>query len=119
MSVKSISVLTIAKVDLALEVFQVMGGCIFVSVAQSIFGNIMIRSLMRNAPTVNPIEIVRVGATGLKASLSPKLYAVAIKAYIDALQAVFGLALGLAALGTVLALLVPHHRLQPGMPSIA
>lgn len=72
----------------------------------------MLHTLTREAPAVNPLEIMRAGATGLRGFLSPEMYAVAIAAYMDALHAVFGLCIALSVVAVLVSLFVPWTRLQ-------
>lgn len=90
-----------------------MGGCIFVSTAQCIFSNILLKAMARYEPDVDPDWIIKAGATGLKHFLSDGLYEYAVMSYMEALSAVFSLVIALASVAVVLTWFVPWIRLNP------
>ena len=96
-----------------------MGGCVFVSVAQSVFSNVLLKSLILDAPMLDPMAIVQAGATGLKDSLNETMYAAVASAYVEALQAVFALTIALTALALGLTSVVPWMTLLVERPVVA
>ncbi|KAK4539779.1 hypothetical protein LTR36_010367 [Oleoguttula mirabilis] len=85
--------------------FQLLGGAIFVSVAQSLFTNKLLSSLSRSVTSVSPGMVVGAGATGLRDILSGTELQSAIEGYTVGLQAAFTLSVALAGAGVLVGLL--------------
>lgn len=99
--------------DLRPTVCQTLGGCIFVSTAQCIFSNILLQDIMRWLPNMDAEAVIRLGATGLQDILSDKAYVTVLNAYMEALSAVFSLAVALASIAVLLIWFIPWIRVDP------
>ncbi|KAL2061144.1 hypothetical protein VTL71DRAFT_7417 [Oculimacula yallundae] len=83
----------------ALMVFcQTLGASIFVSVAQNQFQSKLISGLHHLVPELNPMVVIKAGATSLDAIVSAEFLPSVIRAYNDALAETFLVALILACL---------------------
>lgn len=80
---------------------QTLGGAIFISVAQSIFGNLLSDKVAKVIPGAKAGLIQQVGATNLKDVIDPQYYLDVLKAYNDALSQTWYIAVALAALSIV------------------
>ena len=78
--------------------FQTFGGALFVSVAQNIFDNRLIKNIIQDAPHVDPAIILRVGATSLKNQIDPRYLAQVQQAYNDALTHTWYISVAMACL---------------------
>ncbi|TKA81270.1 hypothetical protein B0A49_00224 [Cryomyces minteri] len=87
--------------------FQTMGGAFFVSAAQSAFSNALIKSLLVNAPTVNVVQVVAIGATELRSTFTAEQLPGILVAYMDGLKVGFALAIALAGCATVVSVFTP------------
>lgn len=65
--------------------FQTFGGALFVSVAQNIFDNTLMKNIIKDAPSVNPAIILHIGATDLKNAIPPHFLGAVQVAYNGAL----------------------------------
>jgi EmrB/QacA subfamily drug resistance transporter len=81
---------------------QMLGGALFVSVAQNIFTNRLIKNLVEaRIPGLNPAIVVKIGATELQAHLTAAQKGPVLEAYNDALVQTFYLATAMAAFSAV------------------
>lgn len=83
--------------------FQTLAGAIFISVAQSIFSNELVHAVAKNVPSVNPGEVVLIGATDIRSAFSPDIVPGIIQSFMTALQKTYVLAIACAALSAVTA----------------
>ena len=80
----------------ALMVFlQTFGGALFISVGQNIFTNQLVKGIVKNVPDVNPMLIVKTGATKVQEVVSPEDLPGLVVAYNDALTKSFVVALAM------------------------
>ncbi|KAF2757044.1 MFS general substrate transporter [Pseudovirgaria hyperparasitica] len=81
---------------------QILGGALFIAVAQNVFNNQLVKNLLTIVPDVNPADVISAGATGLKdnAVLAPYLDGVLV-AYNDALTQTFYVPVAMACLSVV------------------
>ena len=78
---------------------QILGGAIFVSIAQSLFTTHLIRGLIGlNIPGLDPQMIIHAGATGLRAVVDPTKLPEILVVYNDAIVKTFQLGLILSCL---------------------
>jgi MFS family permease len=77
---------------------QTLGGTIFVSIAQSLFSNQLVKSLHELTPTLDPVSVLAAGATELRQTLPRELLPGVIMAYNTALTKAF---LAAAAMGAI------------------
>ncbi|CZR52665.1 related to vacuolar basic amino acid transporter 3 [Phialocephala subalpina] len=69
--------------------FQMMGGTFFVSAAQSIFSNKLVKHLAVNVPDIDPQIIVGLGATGFRQTLPASAIPGVLLSYEQSLHPVF------------------------------
>ncbi|KAJ7499722.1 major facilitator superfamily domain-containing protein [Mycena latifolia] len=98
---------------------QTMGGSVFVSVAQNIFQNELVRGLTHNVPSVDPSIILRAGATNLKSSIPPELVDAVIFVYNKALVSAFYVATATACLSAVGAFVIEWKSVKVADPTPA
>jgi MFS transporter, DHA2 family, glioxin efflux transporter len=91
---------------------QTLGGSLAISAAQSAFANTLIRSLAKNAPTVEPMRVVLTGATDLRQVFSPDQLPGIIRSYMDGLKKAYIIGIAMAALMFLAAFLNPMHNLK-------
>jgi len=90
-------------------VFQLVSGAISVSLAQSLFANILISRIPIYAPTVDPATVIAVGASELRNVFSPEELDGILLAYMAGLKAAWAGGVGLAGL-TLLVALIPKWK---------
>jgi hypothetical protein len=90
-------------------VFQLMSGAISVSLAQSIFTNVLLKSLPKYAPTIDPASVITVGASRLRETFSPEELPGILKAYMAGLKAAWAAATALGGL-TFLCAFIPRIK---------
>lgn len=83
---------------------QTLGGALFISVAQNVFSNQLIKNIARDLPSINPATVLSVGATSLKDRIPKQDLPQVLVAYNDTLTQVFYVAVATAALSLVGAL---------------
>jgi MFS transporter, DHA2 family, glioxin efflux transporter len=90
------------------QVFQTIGGALFVSAAESIFGNRLLQSVSSNAPGVDPTLILHTGASEIRnVFLGADLPGV-LSSYMLGLKGAWALGLALTA-GAVVASFGPRR----------
>ncbi|GFF30035.1 putative HC-toxin efflux carrier TOXA [Aspergillus udagawae] len=94
----------------AVMFFQTLGGALFIAVAQSVFQNGLISGLAKYAPAVDPMAIVKGGATEMRSVLagsgqSDQLMGV-IKAYMSGLRDSYRVSLALVVVAFAVSLLM-------------
>ena len=83
--------------------FQTLAGAIFISVAQSIFSNELVKAVAKNVPSVNPGEVVLIGATDIRSAFQPDIVPGIVQSFMSALQKTYVLAIACAGLSAVTA----------------
>ena len=78
-----------------------------VSAAQSAFSNQLIKSLLRNVPSVDPAHVIAVGASELRNVYSGAELQGIIISYIEGIKVAFSLSIALAGVATICSLAVP------------
>ncbi|KAF2863614.1 MFS general substrate transporter [Piedraia hortae CBS 480.64] len=76
---------------------QTLGGALFVSVAQNVFTNTLLKNVLHALPNVNPNLILSTGATALKDVLPKAVMPQVLIAYNDALMKTFYVGVAMAA----------------------
>ncbi|KAF7169101.1 hypothetical protein CNMCM5623_001909 [Aspergillus felis] len=80
---------------------QTLGGALFVSVAQNVFGNSLVKGVLQGSPGLDPGYVMQAGATDL-GSIIPSQHLLAVqKAYNHALAQTFYVSVALSALSIV------------------
>lgn len=92
--------------------FQTMGGALAVSAAQSAFSNELVKSLARNVPSVNPGQVIAIGATEIRKVFTAEQIPGVIGAYMDGLQVAFIFTIALFGLSTLVALATPWTNIK-------
>ena len=72
---------------------QLLGGALFVSVANNIFNNKLVQNIAAGIPNVNPAQVVKAGATSLRNAVDPADLPAILVAYNDALVKTFQITL--------------------------
>lgn len=92
--------------------FQTMGGALTVSAAQAAFANELLKSLVRNVPTVNPGMVLAVGATEIRTVFSEAQIPGIVGAYMDGLQVSFLIVIVLFGISTLVAVAAPWTNIK-------
>lgn len=87
----------LAEVTAILLFFQTIGGAFMVSAAQAAFVNVLMKVLPHSAPGINPLIVVKTGATDLRTAFAADLVPGILEAYMRGLKIAF--AIGLASTG--------------------
>ncbi|KAJ7499723.1 major facilitator superfamily domain-containing protein [Mycena latifolia] len=77
---------------------QVLGGALFVSIAQNIFTTKLAAGLAREVPGLDPRIVLNTGATNLKTTIAPEYLSAVLAVYNQSLAATFHLAIALVCL---------------------
>jgi hypothetical protein len=85
--------------------FQLFAGAVFLSVGQSVFGNVLIRTLSASFGPTRAESLFTDGPTKLRELLSPADLQISINAYLEALRAAYAVSIALGAVGTVVAVI--------------
>ena len=81
--------------------FQLIGGSVFLAVAQNIFSNQLLSNVKHAVPGINPALVISTGATLLKTEIPHKYLPAVQVAYNNALQHTFYVGTALAALSII------------------
>ncbi|OQE34804.1 hypothetical protein PENCOP_c015G07905 [Penicillium coprophilum] len=104
----------IASVTAIVLFFQMMGGAVFISAAESVFSNRLLPALAVYAPTVDAARVLSIGATGLRSEFSTGALPGILQAYMVALQDVFLFGTVTAACAFVASWLAPFRSILHG-----
>lgn len=91
---------------------QMLGGAMFVSVAQNIFQNKLVNNLAGAIPNIDANFIAAVGATQIRNSVASSDLSSVLISYNDALDSVFQVATALAALSIIPALFMQWRSVK-------
>lgn len=99
-AVQTVLDISLVPIGTSIVIFvQTLGGALFVSIGQNVFSNKLVEGLAKYAPSVDPLSVLKIGATSLQSS--PDVPAVdlpgVILAYNDALTNSFLVAAIMAA----------------------
>lgn len=75
---------------------QTLGGALFISVAQNIFTNQLMKNLIKNV-SIDPQLVLHVGATNLRKAVDPALLPGVLTAYNSAITQTFYVSMAMAA----------------------
>jgi hypothetical protein len=89
-----------------------MGGTFFVSAAQSIFSNKLVKHLKVNVPEIDPNKVIGLGATNFRNSLPAAAIPGVLLSYMQSLQPVFILATTLAGVATLVTLITRWEKIR-------
>lgn len=98
----------LAEVTAILLFFQTVGGAFMVSAAQAAFVNVLVKVLPNSAPSVDPVTVVRTGATDLRKVFSADQVPGILEAYMRGLQIAF--AIGLASTGVAFIIITSFQK---------
>ncbi|KAL9078696.1 MAG: hypothetical protein Q9157_002382 [Trypethelium eluteriae] len=83
--------------------FQTLAGAIFISIAQTIFSNELVKAVAHNVPSVNAGQVVLTGATDIRSAYPADVVPAIIQSFMDALKNTYILAIACAGLSAVTA----------------
>lgn len=90
---------------------QTLSGAYFVVVAQSLFANRMLRTVLTSGTNLDPALVLGTGASELQDVFKGDDLTAVIAAYMVGIKEVFAFALACAALSVLLALVIPFKKL--------
>jgi len=88
-----------------------ISGAYFVTAAQSIFANYMLKELASNAPNIDPVQVLSTGASEISHVFHGAELAAVTNAYMAGIKDVFAFSIAGAAFTVVLSLLIPFKKL--------
>lgn len=89
-----------------------MGGTFFISTAESIFSNKLVKHLKVNVPEIDPKIVIGLGATQFRSSLPAAAIPGVILSYMQSLHTVFILATTLAGVATLVSLIARWEKIK-------
>lgn len=92
-------------------VCQTLSGAYFVAIAQSLFTNRMLQTVLSSAAHLDPARVLSTGASELQDVFSKDDLKEVINAYMVGIKDVFTFSLACAACAVLLSLLIPFKRL--------
>lgn len=110
----------VSSVTAIILFWQTLAGAIFVSAAQSLFANRLVRSVPREVPGLNPGLVIATGATELRDVFSDDQIAGVVRAYMDGLTDAYALDIALAGCSVLVALAMvvfDYRKVKKGLPS--
>ncbi|KAL5358547.1 major facilitator superfamily domain-containing protein [Aspergillus floccosus] len=90
---------------------QTLSGAYFVAIAQSIFANRMLQTVLASASHLDPSLVLGTGASELQSVFSGDDLSAVLAAYMVGIKAVFAFSLACAAFSVLLALAIPFKKL--------
>jgi hypothetical protein len=96
---------------------QTLAGAIFVSIAQSLFNNELIKSLHELVPTLDPAIVLAAGATDFRRTLPQDLLPGVIMAYNTALTKAFLASAAMGAISVCGSLAMPWKSVKKAVPT--
>jgi MFS transporter, DHA2 family, glioxin efflux transporter len=94
------------------KVFQMMGGTVFVSGAQSVFANRLLSTLVTNAPEVDASQVLAVGATELQDYFPTAELAGIQKSYMTGLKGAFAFGIAVAGVAFLASCTAPIRSIK-------
>ncbi|KAK5747259.1 hypothetical protein LTR17_000394 [Elasticomyces elasticus] len=95
--------------------FQLLGGAIWIGVAQAIFSNRLVQGLSANLGAEGTMQVIAAGATGLRNLLAGDELQAAIESYMVGLRDAYAVSIALAGAGAIVGILsVVFDRRQIG-----
>lgn len=88
----------------ALVIFsQTLGGAIGITVGQSVFGNQLLKDIIKDAPGIDPTTVINLGASHIQKGIPANFLKGVTQAYNDAITTAFYVAVAFAAISVVAA----------------
>jgi hypothetical protein len=78
-----------------------LGGALFISVAQNLFTNRLLTNIARTVPSIDPFIVLKIGAISLRKKVGPENIAAVLVAYNDALMQAFYVSVAMACLSII------------------
>lgn len=104
----------IASVSAITLFFQIIGGSFSVSCAQAALASTIVRTVPDYAPSVDPAELLRLGATELREHYSGGELQGVLESYMEGLRVTFAIATGLLGVGFLFSFVPKWNHLRPG-----
>ncbi len=93
--------------------FNTLGGAISISVAQNIFSNTLATELLQRTSGIDPLTIIRAGATRVRDVTPPDQLRAVLESYNEAIQRCFVLPIAVGGLALICSLFVSTPPLPP------
>ncbi|EOD49204.1 MFS gliotoxin efflux transporter [Neofusicoccum parvum] len=109
----------VSSVTAIILFWQTLAGAIFVSVAQSLFTNKLVKMVPQEVPGLNPALVVATGATELRSVFPEDQLAGVIRSYMAGLKDAYALDIALAGCSVLVAfsmVLFDRRKVKKGMP---
>ncbi|KAL4784723.1 major facilitator superfamily domain-containing protein [Aspergillus varians] len=90
---------------------QTLSGAYFVAIAQSLFANRMLQTVLTSASHLDPAKVLGTGTSELQKTFSGDDLTAVIAAYMVGIKDVFAFSLACAAFSVLLALIIPFKKL--------
>ncbi|KAK7006206.1 major facilitator superfamily transporter [Favolaschia claudopus] len=121
MAVQAVLPLKDIPTGTALVLFvQSIGGSVFVSIAQNVFTNELLRGIRRDIPSLDPAVVLRSGATSLKDAVAPALVDAVLFIYNQALVNAFYVGAAAATMSIIGTVMIEWRSVkQPATESTA
>ncbi|KAH8892528.1 efflux pump antibiotic resistance protein [Thozetella sp. PMI_491] len=91
--------------------FQLLGGALGISAAQSAFANRLIATLARIAPDIDPAKVIATGAADIRAVFGPEQGPLVVTAYMAGIKIAFAITIGMAGVSAVAAMFCSWKKL--------
>ena len=92
--------------------FQLLGQTLFIAVAQTVFLNELLPQIQAVNPNLDATDILRAGATGLKALVTEAQLPAVLVYYANSLDSVFKVGAATAAVAVILALFIEWKSIK-------
>ncbi len=102
---------------LLIQVFQTIGGALFVSAAESIFANRLLQGVSSNAPEIDPSHVLHTGASEVRDVFVGANLPGVLSSYMFGLKGAWALALALTAGAAVASFGPKRDRIKRKMKS--
>lgn len=88
-----------------------ISGAYFVTAAQSVFANQLLKTLSATAPQINPMTVLATGASEIQHVFEGQELIAVLDAYMVGIKDVFAFSLAGAAFSVVIAMVIPFKKL--------
>ncbi|KAJ6445338.1 MFS multidrug transporter [Purpureocillium lavendulum] len=103
----------IASVSAITLFFQIIGGSFSVACAQAAFASTLVKRVAVHAPSVDPSELLHLGATQLREEFSGDVLHGVLQAYMDGLRVSFAIAIALLGVGFLFSFVPKWNDFRP------
>lgn len=93
--------------------FNALSGAVFVTAAQSLFGNRLLATLKGTAPGIDAVKVLQTGATQIRQVFEGQDLATVLGVYMVGIKDVFAFSLAAAAFTVIITVIIPVKRLPP------